>query len=187
MDLSRLVDRLNDLADSLGGAVESLLSGGARYRLEKLVIIAVYVVVAVASLVWAFSSGDADNELDAKFEVEALDEIDDLNLHLINDGGSDWTQVRVVLNRKYLWTADTVEAESQKTLRPGDFDYYYYIPRSWGRSDAEFLAEEDKPGPTAESDLKVELVQVRADQGSADISLDDEEASGESGEEVAAD
>lgn len=187
MASSNFIEQFNELAERLNAFVDSIISGGSRYQVEKLVIIVVYLIVSVASLIWAFSSGDAENELGAKFQVEALDEIDGLNLHLINDGSSDWTGVRVVLNRKYLWTADEVEAESQVSLRPQDFQYYYYVPRSWGRSEAEMLAEDDKPGSTASSDLEVELVQVRARQGASDITLDEEQASGESGEEVEAD
>ncbi|QDG54289.1 hypothetical protein FIV42_27150 [Persicimonas caeni] len=163
MDTSQLLEQVNDVIDSL-------FSSGSRYQLEKIVTIAVYAIISVASLVWAFSGGSGDNELGAKFEVEQLTEIDDLNLHLINDSDA-WTNVRVVLNQKYLWTTDKVEAGRQKTLRPKDFEYYYYIPRPWGRHDWELLAQTPKPGPEAPSTLEVEFVQIRASQGSSDVSF----------------
>jgi hypothetical protein len=166
MDTSQLLGQVNDVVDSL-------FSDGSRYQLEKIATIVVYAVISVASLVWAFSGGSGDSQLGARFEVEHLAEIDDLNLHLINEG-EEWTDVRVVLNQKYLWTTDKVEAERQKTLRPKDFSYYYYIPRPWGRQDWEHLAESKKPGVSAPATLDIEFVQIRARQGSRDISFGDD-------------
>jgi hypothetical protein len=165
MDASQFLDQANDVVDSL-------FSDGSRYQLEKIATIVVYAIISVASLVWAFSGGSAENKLSAKFEVEHLSEIDGMNLHLINEGG-EWTDVRVVINQKYLWTADKVEAERQKTLRPEDFKYYYYIPRPWGRHDWEELAHDKKPAIHAPSTLDVEFVQIRARQGRSEISFGD--------------
>jgi hypothetical protein len=163
MDRSQLLGQVNDVVDSL-------FSGGSRYQIEKIATIVVYAIISVASLVWAFSGGSGDNKLGARFEVERLAEIDDLNLHLVNEG-EEWTDVRVVLNQKYLWTTDKVEAEHQRTLRPNDFNYYYYIPRSWGRQDWEHLTDKKKPGMNAPASLEVEFVQIRARQGRLDVSL----------------
>src|SRR5690554_3222234 len=112
--------------------VGSLFSGGSRYQIEKIVTVVVYAVISGASLVWAFSGDGAANDLKASFVVGQLSEIDDQNLHLINDGNA-WSTVRVVLNQKYLWTSPEVKAKSQVTLNPEDFKYYYYIPRPWGQ------------------------------------------------------
>lgn len=163
METSQLLEQVNDVIDSL-------FSSGSRYQLEKIVTIAMYAIISVASLIWAFSGGSGENELGAKFQVEKLPEIDDLNLHLINDS-NEWTNVRVVLNQKYLWTTEKVAAGRQETLRPKDFDYYYYIPRPWGRQDWELLSKEPKPGQKAPSTLDVEFVQIRASQGSTDVSF----------------
>lgn len=178
MDTSQLLDQVNDVIDSL-------FSSGSRYQLEKIVTVAVYAIISVASLIWAFSGGGGENELGAKFKIEKLPEIDDLNLHLINDS-DDWTNVRVVLNRKYLWTTDKVEAGRQKALRPKDFDYYYYLPRPWGRQGWELLAKDPKPGKKAPPTLNVEFVQIRANQGSTDVSFgSDPERGPSAGENVA--
>ncbi|MFP4597031.1 MAG: hypothetical protein ACLFVJ_02190 [Persicimonas sp.] len=165
MDFSNTVDQINDVIDSV-------IKGGSRYQVEKVATIAAYAVISVASLIWAFSGGSGDDELGADFKVEELAEIDDMNLHLINDSDSDWTRVRVVINQKYLWTIDEVAAGSQKTLRPTDFEYYYYIPRPWGRSDWEMLDDTEKPGPKASGKLDVELVQINAREGHSDLSFE---------------
>lgn len=162
MDFSDLAEQANDVLDSL-------FSGGSRYQMEKLVTVAVYAIVAVGSLVWAFSGGGADNDLGATFEVEVLAEIDDVNFYLSNDGSKDWSRVRVALNRMYLWTTDEVPAETRRTLGPTDFDYYFHIPRRWGRTDWEMLTEVDKPGAHAPTDLDLELVEIRAREGRSDI------------------
>lgn len=178
MDTSDVLEQVNDV-------VESLFSGGSRYQMEKIVTVVVYAIISVSSLIWAFSGGSGDNELGAKFEVEQLPEIDDQNLHLINDGG-EWTDVRVVLNQKFLWTADKVGADTQVTLRPKDFTYYYYIPRPWGRHKWEGLSEHKKPGADAPADLEVKVVQIRAHEGGSDITLGtDGKAVPQGGENVA--
>lgn len=164
MDLSNFADQFNEVVDSL-------ISGGSRYQVEKLATVVVYVIVAGASVVWAFSGGGAGDELGARFEVEELTEIDDQNFHLINDSDEDWSRVRVVINQKYLWTTDTLEAGRQKTLSPKDFEYYFYLPRPWGRQPWEQLSEKAKPGPKAPTELDVEFVQIRAREGSSDKAL----------------
>ena len=178
MDTAQLLDQVNDVVDSL-------LSGGSRYQIEKIVTIVVYAIISVASLIWAFSGGSGENELGATFEVEELVEIDGLNLHLINEG-DEWTDVRVVLNQKYLWKTDRIEAGRQKTLRPKDFNYYYYIPRPWGRQDWELLAETDKPSAHAPQTLEVDFVQIRARQGRSDIAFGEQgKPAADSGDNVA--
>lgn len=162
MDFSNLADQANDVFDSL-------FSGGSRYQMEKLMTVAVYAIVAVGSLIWAFSGGGADNDLGAGFEVEVLTEIDDVNFYLSNDGDNDWSRVRVVLNRMYLWTTDEVEAGTRRTLGPTDFDYYFHVPRRWGRADWEMLTEVEKPGAHVPTDLNLELVEISAREGRSDI------------------
>jgi hypothetical protein len=164
MDFSNLAEQVNDVFDSI-------FSGGSRYQMEKLVTVAVYTIVAVGSLVWAFSGGGSDNDLGAKFEVEELAEIDDVNFYLSNDGSKDWSRVRVVLNRMYLWTTDEIAADTRKTLGPNDFDYYFHVPRRWGGADWELLTEVEKPGAHAPTDLNLELVEIRAREGRSDIAF----------------
>ncbi len=164
MDTAQLLEQVNDV-------VESLFSGGSRYQMEKIVTVVVYAIISVASLIWAFSGGNGGNELGAKFKVEALTEVDDQNFHLINDG-DEWTNVRVVLNQKFLWTSPKVEGGRQTLIRPKDFSYYYYIPRPWGRHPWELLSKTPKPGPKAPSTMKVHVVQIHANEGGSDIKLD---------------
>lgn len=163
------MSQIGQAVQQVNQVVESLLSSGSRYRVEKITVIAVFLVISAASLVWAFSGG-VNNALNAYFEAGKLQEIDDQNLHLTNSG-STWTTARVVLNRMYLWTTPEVEADSQVTLQPADFSYYYYIPRAWGRENWERLADEEKPGPEAPSTLDIEQVRIWAREGSIDLEL----------------
>jgi|GEM_PF-1856312 len=150
--------------------VGSLFSGGSRYQIEKIVTVVVYAVISGASLVWAFSADGANNALKASFVVGQLSEIDDQNLHLINDGNA-WSTVRVVLNQKYLWTSPEVKAKSQVTLNPEDFKYYYYIPRPWGQRGWEKLASSEKFSAGAPGMLQINQVGIWAREGRLDIKL----------------
>ena len=161
----------NNALDQLNDVFDSLFSGGTRYQLEKIVTVVVYVIISGASLVWAFSGSSADNELGADFQIKELAEIDDQNFYLINDSDEVWTNVRVVINRKFLWTADKVAADGQETLQPADFEYYFYIPRPWGRTDWEQLAAAPKPDRDAPPLIDVKLVEIRANEGRSDVTF----------------
>jgi hypothetical protein len=159
------------LLEQFNEVIESLFSKGSRHQPEKIATIAAYALVAIASAVWAFSGTDSDNELGAEFDIKHLHEIDDQNFFLRNTGSTTWTGVRVVLNEKYLWTTDKVDAGAQRTLRPSNFEYYYYIPRPWGRRSWEQLSKQDKPEKVAPPLVKIDLVQIRAKQGRLDIEI----------------
>lgn len=163
MDTTHFFEQANEMVDSL-------FSGGSRYQVEKIATVVVYAVISVASLAWAFSGEGASNDLGATFTAGRLSEIDDQNLHLIN-AGEAWTTVRVVLNKKYLWTAPSVDANSQVTLNPEDFTYYYHIPRPWGRQDWEKLAAETKLPARAPGTLAIKDVRIWAREGHSDIEL----------------
>ena len=163
MDADRLVEQFNEV-------LESLFSRQTRHQPEKIATIAVYLVVSAASVIWAFSGGESTNALGAEFDVREIEEIDDQNFFLKNISSQDWTGVRVALNGKYLWKTDKIEAGKQKALRPEDFHYFFYVPRPWGRHDWEQLVEREKPAASAPDTVDVNVVQVRADQGSLKIS-----------------
>ena len=163
MDANNLIEQFNEV-------LESLFSKQTRHQAEKIATIAIYLVVASASVIWAFSGGESTNVLGAEFDIRELEEIDDQNFFLKNVSNQDWTGVRVALNGKYLWKTDKVEAGAQKSLRPEKFRYYFYVPRPWGRNDWEQLADKEKPSPSAPDMVDVNLVQIRADQGRLEIS-----------------
>ncbi len=160
-------DVINEIRDQ----AQSLLAGGSRYRNEKIGVIAAYVFVSIASLFWAFSGENQDNELGARYGLETIAPLDDKLFFLENISGDEWTRVRIVLNRNYLYKVDVVEDEARLVLQPEDFNYFYYIPRPWGREDWELLSDEDKPEAQADPALAPELVEVRARQGRLDINV----------------
>lgn len=162
---------MDKLLEQINEVIESLFSKGSRHQPEKIATVALYALVAIGSVIWAFSGGDTDNQLGAEFDIRYLAEIDDQNFFLKNTGETTWTSVRVVLNEKFLWTTDEVKAGQQRTLGPDDFEYYYSIPRPWGRRGWEQLATREKPANVAPPMVKVELVQIRARQGRLDIEM----------------
>lgn len=159
------------LTEQIQETLASLFRRGSRYQTEKLVTLAGYLLISIASLVWAFSGSNANNKLGASFGKTRIEEIDEQVYFLRNDGSEDWTNVRVVLNRQYLYKRDKLEAGDRATLGRKDFAYFYYIPRAWGLDDWEHLGEEEKPAETAPPSMIPNFVEIRADQGRIDIDL----------------
>ena len=161
--------------DALAQQVQDTLIGifqrGSRYQTEKVAVLVGYLVISVASLVWAFSGKNLDNQLGADFGQTTLSEIDQGVYFLSNDSDDDWTQVRVVLNRQYLYTNPEIQNKSRVTLSGKDFDYFYFIPRTWGKAGWEKLDKSEKPGPKAPNNLKPTFVQIRTEQGKFDKNL----------------
>ncbi len=159
----------SSLQDQVTEMVSSLFRRGSRYQTEKLATVGAYIVLSIASLVWAFSGSNSNNQLGATFQKTQIEEIDQDVYSLRNDSGDDWTQVRVVLNRRYLYKRDVLKARNSATLGRKDFAYFYYIPRAWGLNNWEQLAKEEKPGETAPANLEIKFVQLRAREGKLDI------------------
>lgn len=161
--------------DALAQQVQDTLLGifqrGSRYQTEKIATLVGYLLLSVISIVWAFSGRNLNNTLGAGFGQTNLSEIDHGVYFLSNDGDEPWTQVRVVLNRQYLYTSPKLDAKGRTTLGGQNFDYFYYIPRNWGQNEWEQLTDKDKPGPKAPSNLKPTFVQIRTDQGKFDKDL----------------
>ena len=149
------------LQDQITEMLTSLFRRGSRYQTEKLATVGGYIALSIASLAWAFSGTNSNNQLGAKFQKTQIEEIDQDVYSLRNDSGDDWNQVRVVINRRYLYKRDVLKARNSATLGRKDFAYFYYIPRAWGLNTWEQLAKEEKPAETAPSNLEVEFVQLR--------------------------
>jgi len=157
--------------EQLRDRVLEMFESGSRYKAEKIVTVAVYLVLVVGTVFWAFSGEDRTNELGASYGYETVGPLDAKIFFLENESGDDWTNVRVVLNQAYLYKIDEIEAGDRAALRPADFDYYYYVPRPWGRNDWETLARKKKPGPKAPANIEPKKLEIRADQGRLDIDL----------------
>ena len=151
--------------------IEGLFRRGSRYQSEKIMTMAGFVICSIASLAWAFSAGVGQNELGAKFGITRLKEIDHDVFFLTNDSSDHWTNVRVVLDRRYLYKRDELKAGSRATLDRKDFAYFYYIPRTWGAAQWEGLDRAPKPDAWAPSVFEPSFVQIRAEQGMLDIDL----------------
>ncbi len=164
-------------ADTFGAQLQEMLTSvmqrGSRYQTEKLVTLGGYFAISIASLFWAFSGGGGDNSLGAAFDRTEVAEIDKDLYMLRNNSGDDWTNVRVVVNRRYLYKREELKANDSISLGNHNFDYFYYIPRAWGLNDWEQLSEQDKPEATAPRDFTPSFVQIRADQGRLDLVMKD--------------
>lgn len=158
---------VDDIRDRLMSVFES----GGRYQVEKLMTVGIYVALVVATIVWVVTSEDSENELGASHGFETLAPLNQKIFFLENESGDDWTQVRIVLNKQYLYKIDRVADGDRLMLRPEDFRYYYWVPRPWGRNDWEALAKSEKPSELADDDIAWELVEVRAREGRLDINL----------------
>lgn len=158
--------------EELKGQVESIFAGGSRYQMEKIGAVGVYLVIVIATLVWVFAGHNPENDLGANWGFETIAPLNDKILFLENTSEDDWTGVRIVLNRRFLYKADEVQAGARLAVRPEDFDYFFYIPRPWGRSGWESLSSQKKPEANGDPQMEARLLEVRADQGRLDIDLE---------------
>ena len=151
--------------------MEGLLRGGSRYQMEKVATLVVYAVICVGTLVWVASGGSSDNELGATYGFDTIKPLDRQIFFIENRSSDDWTNVRVVLNRNFLYKTDIVPAGKRMVLQSEDFEYYYWIPRQWGRTEWEQLEKAPRPGEKGTEEIKPELLEVRAREGRLDIDL----------------
>lgn len=152
--------------------LSSVFRRGSRYQTEKLGVVFIYVAVVIGSLIWGFSGTKFENELGADFGAENIEGIDKQVFFLENQSSDEWTNVRVIINQRFLKRLPKVEGNKRVTLGPSNFDYFYYIPRAWGRRSWETLAKETKRPMKAPSGLKLKRVQLRAAQGKLDLNMD---------------
>lgn len=164
------------IVDQLRERVETLVEGGSRYQTEKIAVVGVYLVIVIATLVWVFGGDDPENPLGAKYGFETIAPLNDRIFFIENGGPRPWNDVRIALNRNYLHKIPRVDVDQRLILRPEDFDYYFYVPRQFGRQPWEGLSKTEKPGPKAPSDVETKIVEVRANEGRVNIDVASENA-----------
>ena len=162
-------------AEGLGEQVqETLLSvfrKGTRHQVEKVATVVAFVVLSALSVVWGLSGKGPENILEAEFGTELITEINKSTYYLANKSSDDWTNLRVVINNAYLYKAAEQRSLKRQPLGPGDFTYFYYIPRPWGTQPTDVLAKTPKAGPIAPSNLEPKVVNIRTEEGRIDIDL----------------
>lgn len=159
---------LNKLQAQLKGLFES----GTRYQVEKIGVVVGFLVLVIASVGWGMSGPNDSNELGASFGDEVLtSQLDRRQYYIENKGSKDWTDVRVVFDRKYLYTVERVEGGERLTLNADALGYFYAIPRPWGRQDWEQLAEGEPPGVQPKASYSPKFVQIRTRQGRIDLDM----------------
>ncbi len=159
------------VVDQLRSQIEGLLEGGSRYQTEKIGVIAAYLVVVIGTLIYVFGGEDPDNPLGAEYGFETIAPLNDRIFFIENGGPRDWTNVRIAVNRNYLHTIPKVPVDERLILRPDDFDYYFYVPRQFGRASWESLSKAKKPGQKAPANVETKIVEVNADEGRVDIDV----------------
>jgi len=156
-----------EILDNLRG----FFRGGSRYQTEKIATIVGYIAIVIATTIWVSLRPDSENSLGATYGFETLQPLDQQIFFLENKSRQDWNDVRVVLNRNYLYKVDRIAAGDRRVLRPEDFTYYYWVPRAWGRESWETLDRAPKPSSIGTEDMKPRLLEVRAIEGRINIEI----------------
>ncbi|MFU8804352.1 MAG: hypothetical protein ACNA8W_11125 [Bradymonadaceae bacterium] len=164
MDTQKIIEEATDV-------LQSIFQKGSRFQAEKVGVMVGYLIIVFASVAWAMGGSNEDNELGATFRSEHLPQLDQQLFYIDNASGTTWTNVRIVFDERYLHTVDRVSSGESLSLKPEDFEYFYHIPRPWGREDWEELETSPKPGELAPSNLRPKLLQIRAVQGRLDMPL----------------
>lgn len=167
---------MQSILKGLPHEIRGLFQWGSRYYAEKMGVMVGFVVLSIACVAWAFSGPNDTNRLGA--ELYLRDVLTGVDLAVENTGRRAWTDVRIAVDYKYLFTAERLNGGESLVIGPDDLQYFYMIPRPWGREDWEELAPEPKPELNAPQDYVPAYVQVRSNQGLLDERLgpdDDEE------------
>lgn len=166
MDVQQLLKQVGELA-------EGVFARGSRYQLEKVAIVVAFVVnfLVMGTVGWVVGGKDpSTNSLGAEFGVGELGQLKQQLFFVENTGRGAWTNVRVVVNGRYVHTAERLDGRERLVLKPDEqLADFFYIPRPWGRQDLEVLIEGPRPGPKAPETVKPTLVQIRAAEGRVDI------------------
>lgn len=157
-----------DQGKQIAEYLQGIFHWGSRYHAEKVGVITGFVVLSAVTLFWAFSGPDDTNELGA--EVYLRDSMVGFELIVENTGRSGWQDVRIVLDRRYLFEADEIPGGDYVSLSADTVIDAYYIPRPWGRDDWEELGDEtQRAGRRPPATYEPEFVQVRAQEGRIDM------------------
>jgi hypothetical protein len=149
-------------------AVVSLFESGSRHQQEKLLVVALWMIVVGASFAVGLTQPKSkDNPLGADYAYELIEPIDRRILFLSNESEIEWTDITITLNNSYLHSISALRAGGRIDLRPQEkFSYFYYVPRQWGREEWELLAaNRPQPGSKAPANLTVRELKVQATQG----------------------
>lgn len=158
-----------DFGKTLQNSLKKVFHWGSRYHAEKIGVIAGVVILSLATVLWAFSGDDDTNELGAQLYLR--DAVVGTDLIVENTGRSSWRDVRITLDRQYLFTMDELEGGEYVTIGMDDLIYAYFIPRPWGREDWEELGHDSKPGVHPDASYTPSFVQVRAREGRLDTEV----------------
>ncbi len=158
------LEKVNEVA-------ESLLKGGTRYHSEKIAVLAGYVAIVLASVVWAFSGVEIGSGMQGEFEAQTIENLEHQAFVLKNPGSTPWHDVRIVLNGQYLAKLDKVEPEGRPKLSPADFRYYFHVPRPFGQKAWEKTATRPKPMASAPGNVEIDSLAVHTREGEIDVEV----------------
>ncbi len=159
-----------DIGKRFQDSLKGIFHWGSRYHAEKIGVLAGFVILSLATGIWAFSGDDDTNELGA--DLYLRDAVVGVDLVVENTGRGDWRDVRIALDRQYLFTTERIEGGDYVSLSADDLVYAYYIPRPWRREGWERLGSDIKPGVHPDASYVPSFVQVRAREGRLDTDVD---------------
>ncbi len=162
-----------DFRKTLLETLKQVFHWKSRYYAEKIGVVAGVVILSLATVLWAFSGEDDTNELGAKLYLR--DAVVGIDLIVENTGRGAWRDVRITLDRQYLFTVDEIDGGDYVTINTDDLTYAYFIPRPWGREEWESLGNHEKPGIRPDESYQPSFVQVRARGGRLDTEVGFEE------------
>lgn len=151
---------------------QSLSRSGTRYRIEKLSLIGLYVVLVATTVAWVFAGGRLlASRYAAEFRVQPLEAIESQTFYLNNVGTAPWSDVRIVLKDRYLKRLDRVEQGERVELEPVQFHDFYRVPRHWGASEWERLTTAQRAADRAPGSINLGTDDVRIGTSGGDVDV----------------
>ncbi len=138
-----------------------------RFGRQKMAVVGAYVLASALTVMWALSSpSNLDNPLGATVEAKRVISASDEYWFLLqNESSTDWTNVRMFLNDKYVYRGlPTLTGNQTDKVFVKDFQYIYYVPRAQYLGTLEDTAE-TPASPRAPKDLKPQKLVIRTQEG----------------------
>jgi len=135
----------------------------------KIVILAAYLAGSIAILAWVIMGWPREEFNDLGAEIHVVPgAMGGKSLVLVsNRSRAAWTDLQVVLNDLYFYSAPTLPAGETLRLAPDDFGYIYAVPRRNNSRMWSQVQPKAQPEVLGHGHVEAKHIAIRCDQGEA--------------------
>ncbi len=127
------MDSIKALIDDVIIDVTRVLQADSPYQKQKIAILAGYLLIAVLTIGWSVSGGEAAlNDLGARVESHLVELSGERWILILNESDDDWERVRITADngRFYHPEIDMIQSGQTVKIFANDFRATVYLPRA---------------------------------------------------------